>query len=131
MSPLFLTVEQVKSIQSEMIREYGGIHGVRDEGLLLSACEMPLSGFGENYFHDSLEYMAAAYLFHLVKNHPFVDGNKRVGLAAALTFLDANHLSADFDLKDDVLEAMVLEVASGKMTKEQVRDFFKNHCKKS
>lgn len=130
-SPLFLTVEQVKSIQSELIQEYGGIQGVRDEGLLLSACEMPLSGFGKNYFHDSLEYMAAAYFFHLVKNHPFVDGNKRVGLAVALTFLDANHLNVDFDLGDAILEEMVLDVASGKITKEEVRDFFQNHCKKS
>jgi death-on-curing protein len=87
MTPVFLTTEEVLVIQADQIRRYGGSEGLRDENLLLSALAMPQSGFGGEYLHGDDFEMAAAYLFHIVMNHPFIDGNKRVGAVAARLFL--------------------------------------------
>lgn len=83
----FLELDDVLAMHSQLIEAYGGSLGVRDQRLLESAIEMPRSGFDGDYFHNSVFMMAAAYLFHLAKNHPFVDGNKRIGLACCHTFL--------------------------------------------
>ncbi|MBE6374727.1 MAG: type II toxin-antitoxin system death-on-curing family toxin, partial [Lentisphaerae bacterium] len=77
------------------------------------------------YLHPSIIEMAAAYLYHLVENHPFVDGNKRVGAMAAIIFLDLN--GYDFDATDADFTAMVLKVASGKMMKSEISMFFREH----
>ena len=82
--PTFLTEEQILHLHQLAIEKHGGSLGLRDSGLLKSALAMPESGFGGNYFHATIFEMAAAYLFHLVKNHPFVDGNKRIGLLAMI-----------------------------------------------
>jgi death-on-curing protein len=79
----FLSVDEVKVIHADQISRYGGAFGIRDEGLLSSAVAQPCGQFADQYLHKSLPEMAAAYLFHLVMNHPFVDGNKRVGVASA------------------------------------------------
>lgn len=72
--PLFLTLSQVIYTHQDLVEHYGGSHGLQDQGLLESALEMPQAGFGGEFFHKTLFEMAAAYLFHLVKNHPFIDG---------------------------------------------------------
>jgi death-on-curing protein len=79
----FLTLEDVLVLHADQIDRYGGSHGIRDEGLLKSAISQPESQFEGKYLHDSIAAMAAAYLFHVVRNHPFIDGNKRVGAACA------------------------------------------------
>jgi death-on-curing protein len=84
----FLTMSEVLLILEDPIRNYGGIYGVRDINLLSSAIYMPESGFGGQYFHETIPAMAAAYAFHICQNHPFIDGNKRVALAISLVFLD-------------------------------------------
>lgn len=76
-SPKFLTFDQVVALHELSINEFGGSHGVKDEGLLISALAQPESGSGGEYFHKEIFDMAAAYLFHLVKNHAFNDGNNR------------------------------------------------------
>jgi death-on-curing protein len=76
----FLTVERVKQLHADAVRKYGGSKGLRDEGMLESAVAMPMTAFGGSYLHEGIFEMASAYLYHLVQNHPFVDGNKRVGL---------------------------------------------------
>ncbi|MBM4377524.1 MAG: type II toxin-antitoxin system death-on-curing family toxin [Deltaproteobacteria bacterium] len=86
----FLTFEDVLGGHALQIERFGGTHGLRDEALLESALAQPSSSFGGEYLHADLFEMAAAYLFHVVKNPPFVDGDKRVGLAAALVFLEVN-----------------------------------------
>jgi death-on-curing protein len=86
MATQFLTREEVRRIHADLIEEHGGTLGVRDPGLLDSALSMPAAGFGGECLHADDFERAAAYLFHLVKNHPFVDGNKRVGLGAADLF---------------------------------------------
>ncbi len=89
---------------------------------------MPFQSFGGAFVHDGLYEKAAAYLFHLCKNHPFVDGNKRVGLAAALAFLALNrvHIAAG----EDELTELVLSIAAGKTGKAAIAVFFAAHAGK-
>lgn len=129
MEPNFLTFEDVIEIHRDQIVRYGGASGIRDVGLLQSAVLMPLSQFGGEFLHKDLFEMAAAYLFHLAKNHPFVDGNKRVGLVAALMFLAMNEYEVVVDGKK--LEKLVLDVVEGKKTKTQAGKFFHGHSKKT
>ncbi len=88
--PVFLDVEDVLLIHEEQLPRYGGSAGVRDRALLESAVAMPRATAGGEFAHEDLFAMAAAYAFHLAQNQPFVDGNKRTGLLAALVFLDLN-----------------------------------------
>jgi death on curing protein len=123
--PKFLTTEQVEALHKLQIDQFGGSHGVRDEGLLLSALAQPESGYGDGYFHKDLYEMAAAYLFHLVKNHAFTDGNKRVAAITAAVFLEVNGLHVI--AKEDDFEKLVLDAAQGIVTKEQIADFFRSN----
>ena len=79
MAPLFLDIHRVLQIHLDMIKTYGGDEGVRDLGLLQSAVAMPQASFDDELLHKDLCEMAAAYLYHITQNHPFVDGNKRTG----------------------------------------------------
>ena len=124
--PSFLTFAEAIEIHDYQIEHFGGASGLRDIELLKSAIGMPSATYGGNFLHPSIYEMAAAYLFHLVENHPFVDGNKRVGAMAALIFLDLNGI--DFNASDEEFTAMVLRVASGKMLKAEITLFFKEHC---
>lgn len=125
MEPRFLTVEEVLYIHQRCIEEHGGSLELRDRGLLESAVAMPAAQFSGAYLHASPSAMAAAYLFHLCKNHPFVDGNKRIALAAAEVFLELNgfELSAD----DAAVEQLTLGVADSSISKEQATEFFQQH----
>lgn len=121
--PIFLEREDVEAMHYQLVETFGGSHGIRDEGLLDSALEMPQSGFGGDYFHKTLFEMAAAYLYHLVKNHPFLDGNKRIGLACAHTFLQINGLTLSAP-GEEVYE-LVLRVAAGEaLSKQDIALFF-------
>jgi death-on-curing protein len=126
--PTFLTLDEVIEIHRDMIERYGGSPGIRDQGLLESAVAMPQAGFGEQYLHSTVFEMAAAYLFHIVNNHAFVDGNKRTGAMAAFTFLQLNQISLSAgELK---FERLVRETAEGKVGKERIAEFFQNNSKK-
>ncbi len=96
-------------------------------GLLQSALAMPEAGSGGEYFHADLFEMAAAYLFHIASNHPFVDGNKRVAAMAAFTFLRLNGLTMG-SASLVAFEKIVLAVASGKATKAAATAFFREHA---
>jgi len=127
MEPLFLTLEEVLEIHCDEIEWHGGTLGVRDNGLLESAVAAPQSGFGGHYLHGDLCEMAAAYLFQLVQNHPFLDGNKRVGAATALVFLTMN--GVETKMANQALVDMVLTVAKGKMDKPAIAKFFRKHSR--
>jgi len=121
--PTFLTLDEILHIHRDQSDRYGGQAGVRDLGLLESAVAMSATGFGGEHAHDDLFEMAAAYLFHIVKNHPFIDGNKRSGTVAADVFLEMNDIDTDID--EDELVALVLDVAGGLTDKKQVAAFFR------
>lgn len=122
---IFLTYDEVVAINNDQVRRYGGLAGVRDEGLLLSALAMPQAGFGSSYAHRDLYEMAAAYLFHIVKNHPFVDGNKRVGAVAARIFLLLNGVSLTLS-EDDAYE-LVIATAEGRADKAAIAAAFRSN----
>jgi len=127
LSPLFLGLEEVLEIHHDQITRYGGTEGIRDLGLLQSALSMPQAGAGNQYFHADLFEMAAAYLFHIVRNHPFVDGNKRTGVTAALVFLEMNGI--EVRASDETLVQTVLAVAEGKLQKGALAGFFRRHIR--
>jgi death-on-curing protein len=93
---LFLSLEEVLEIHRQQIERYGGALGVRDLSLLESAIAQPQATFSAEFLHASVPAMAAAYLLHICRNHPFVDGNKRVAANAAITFLLMNDWEPTF-----------------------------------
>lgn len=108
---------------------YGGSTGLRDLSLLKSALGMPSSTFGGVFLHTDIYEMAAAYLFHLVMNHPFIDGNKRVGVVVALVFLDIN--GYEFNAPEDELAETTVAVATGKLDKADLALFIRRWTKHS
>ena len=123
MQPLFLDLDRVLRIHRSLIEAYGGIEGIRDIGLLHSAISMPQASFGGSFLHKDLFEMAAAYLYHITQNHPFLDGNKRTGAATAVVFLAMNDI--DLEADEDALVELTLTVAEGKTGKQQIADFFR------
>ncbi len=121
MARSFLTLDEVLAIHDDQLRRYGGATGVRDLGLLESAVALPRATFDGNYLHETEFEVAAAYLFHIARNHPFVDGNKRTALAAALTFLWLQNI--DVAVEPDTLYEMVVRVADGSAPKSEVAVF--------
>jgi death on curing protein len=113
------TEEAVKAIHAEVLAAHGGAAGLRDEALLGSAVAAPQATMmGEPLFTDPVE-IAAAYLFYLCRNHPFVDGNKRTALATCLVFLSENGLLPREKLDADAWEAFTLDVAASRLDREQ------------
>ena len=124
-----LTVEAVKAIHREVLAAHGGAAGIRDETLLESAVAAPqASMMGQPLISDPIE-IAAAYLFYICKNHPFIDGNKRTALAACLVFLEENGLLPDRKLRVNDWEQFVLDVAASQLdraaTTRRVRKLLK------
>jgi death-on-curing protein len=116
--PEFLDVEDVIELHATQLEVYGGSSGLRDRGLLESAVAQPQASFEGEFAHGGLFEMAAAYLFHIVSNHPFVDGNKRAGVLAAVVFLDVNGISIDHP--SEALYALTMGVAEGRIEKAAV-----------
>ena len=126
MEPLFLSLDEVLEMHAQQIERYGGSVGIRDPPGLESAIATPQATFGGKFLHRTIPAMAAAYLFHLCQNHAFIDGNKRVGANAAITFLLMNDWEPTFD--ETELVDIVLAVASGRMTKPDLIDNFEHRC---
>jgi death-on-curing protein len=114
----FLLRETVLALHTDQIDVFGGTHGIRDDGLLESAIAQPQASFAGEYLHRSLYDMAAAYLFHIVSNHPFLDGNKRTGYIAALVFLDVHGVAVDEEFED--MYEITMAVAEGRAAKVDV-----------
>jgi death-on-curing protein len=115
---IFLTVSEVLGLHSDQIREFGGAAGIRDQGLLESAVAQASATYNGEYLHKGLFEMAAAYAFHIAENQPFLDGNKRTALNAAIVFLGLN----GFDVVDDegVLYAAMIGLSTGEWSKGQM-----------
>jgi death-on-curing protein len=126
---VFLSVDVVLKIHRRVIEEFGGNPGLRDRGLLESAMAMPQSTFGGVDLHVGLPEKAAAYHFHLGANHPFMDGNKRVAVAAAEVFLLIN--GQELSANDNDVEELTLGVAAGRLSKDHVIEFFARFVKEA
>lgn len=115
---IHLTLEIVLEIHGEAIAQFGGSPGLRDRALLESAIAAPQASFGGvSAFSDTVE-VAAAYLFYLCSNHPFIDGNKRAALGACLVFLQLNGYTPAPDSDD--WETLTLAVAAGGLGRDEV-----------
>ena len=126
MEPVFLALDEVLELHAQQIERYGGSAGLRDAAALESAVATAQATFGGKFLHSSIPAMAAAYLFHLCQNHPFVDGNKRVGANAAITFLLMNGWEPS--IGEEELVDLVLSVVSGHLTKQQLIYAFETRC---
>ena len=114
---LFLTLAEVVDIHCNQMKLYGRLPGIRDINLLSSAIAMPHASFHGEYLHNDIYEMAAAYAFHIGKNHPFIDGNKRTALVSALVFLELNGISIS-DSQGKLYDAM-LDLSTGKLNKSE------------
>ena len=123
----YLTLEAVLTLHAQQIARHGGDPGLRDKGLLDSALAQPRATFGGHLLHETIPDMAAAYCYHLTANHAFIDGNKRIGGYAAGVFLVMNgwRLTAT----QEEYEALILDLAAGKLDKSQVTAFFHRHAR--
>lgn len=127
MKILFLQLDEVLAIHVEQIERYGGLQGIRDLGLLESAIAVAEASFDGKYLHATLPEMAAAYLYHLAQNHPFLDGNKRVAAASTFLFLYLNNQL--LDCTEDELVELTLGVAQGQRSKSEAAVFIAEHLR--
>lgn len=120
----FFTVEQVIEIHDAFLEDHGGLQGIRDKGLLISAVEMPRASMFGEYLHKTIYDKAAVYLFHIVQNHPFNDGNKRTGALTTILFLEENEIKIAFS--DHDYEEFVVNVAQGQKNKGEIAYFLQH-----
>lgn len=125
--PRFVTVDEALAWHAIAVTQYGGDPGLRDRGLLESALAQPRQAFGGEFAHAYPFGMAAAYAFHIAKNHPFIDGNKRAALMCAGAFLRMN----GWDLTSDGVDAAdaVLRLVADELDKMSFADWLADHCK--
>lgn len=120
-----LTVEQIVTLHSRLIVASGGMDGVRDKGLI----EGSLANVFDSYFgvdhYPTIEEKAARLCYSLIKNHAFLDGNKRIGIFAMLVLLELNGIV--LDCTDDELVQLGVGIAASELTYEAILDFVKNH----
>ncbi|TMQ02079.1 MAG: type II toxin-antitoxin system death-on-curing family toxin [Verrucomicrobia bacterium] len=124
-----LTVEIVREIHAEAIATFGGSDGIRERALLESAVAAPQATFGGKSPYSDLAEVAAAYLFYLCRNHPFMDGNKRAALGACIVFLRLNGIEPRRDRPD--WEELTLAVASGGLDRDQATERLRKLLPKS
>ena len=121
----YLTEEQVLFIHSRLIDETGGVHGVRDLGLLQSAISRPKATFGSEDLYPDICHKAAALMESLIKNHPFIDGNKRTAITSAGIFLQIN--GHYLKITQNELELFTIKVATGKISFEIAVEWFEKY----
>jgi death-on-curing protein len=124
--PKWLTYEQVVAIHSRQLRRFGGSAGLRDDGLLRSALERPANKW--HYEQAELPVLAAAYAFGLAKNHPFVDGNKRIAFMTMMIFLRRNGIR--FAPDQAQATKMILALAAGEVSEESLARWIRDHWPK-
>lgn len=123
----FVSLNEALELHNDQVAIFGGSDGIRDLGLLQSALGMAEASFGGQHLHEFPHGMAAAYLFHVASNHPFIDGNKRAAFAIALAFLKLNRHTLGCT-QTEAYE-MTLAVAAGSLDKPAVVEFFKRHVR--
>jgi death-on-curing protein len=122
---IFFNYQQVIEIHSSLIEKTGGVDGVRDEKLLDSALKSPFQTFDEKELYPNILDKATQLCYSLIKNHPFADGNKRIGIHLTLLFLRLNGIDLEYSQQE--LVSLGLDVASGKMAKEELKTWLEGH----
>jgi death-on-curing protein len=122
---IYLTTEQVLFIHDRIIEETGGEHGVRDLNLLESALARPRAGFGTREFYPDLMIKAAVLMDAIIRNHPFVDGNKRAGIATATLFLRSN--GYEVTATNQMIEFFTLDATTQKPELSDLAHWFRQH----
>lgn len=120
-----LSKRQILMLHSMLVAQSGGMDGLRDEGLLESAVNTPLQTFGGQELYPTVLEKAARLGYGLIHNHPFIDGNKRIGTHAMLVFLDINNITLSYE--DDDLISAILRAASGDMDDSELLEWLKAH----
>ncbi len=118
--PIHLTVERVREIHQQVINRFGGSDGLRDHSLLESAISAPQATFGGESLYEDMVEIAAAYLFYLCRNHPFIDGNKRVALGACIVFLKINGFEPKADGPE--WESFTLNLAASRLDRDRTTE---------
>ena len=120
-----LTEKQILMLHNELFKATGGSDGIRDVDLLSSAINAPFQQFGNTELFPTIQQKAARLGYGLIKNHPFVDGNKRTGTHTMLVFLEINGISLEYTQKE--LYTMVLDIASGILDTEEITKWILSH----
>ena len=120
-----LSKEQVIKIHNMLISQTGGSDGIRDEGLLESALNAPFQTFDGEYIYRTIKAKAAKLVYFLVKNHPFIDGNKRIGILVMITFLEIN--GVEVTCTDEELITLGLGLADGTIDDEDLLNWIIDH----
>ena len=123
-----LGIDNVREIHAEALKQFGGLNGVRDENLLASAVLAPQSTFGGRSPYADIVEVAAAYLFYICRNHPFLDGNKRTAMMTAIVFLRLNGIEPKPD--SERWEKLMLDVAASKLDRDQTTQRLRKLLKK-
>lgn len=126
----FKSAEEVIRIHDNIIQEFGGRHGILNMGLLESAVNQPLNVWEYDKTKRKIYNLAATYFYHIIKNHPFIDGNKRTGLLTAVEFIHSNGYELKRQCRDTNLYELAIDTASSKLTIEDIALFFKKAIKK-
>ena len=125
----YVPKEVVLTIHADLLQRYGGRPGLRDPGLLDSALAQPKMTVGGKFAHKTLFDKAAAYGFHVCKNHPFIDGNKRVAFVLMDVFLQQN--GWEIKAAEEDAYTIIMALASGQLSKAQLATWLKEHSSKS
>jgi death-on-curing protein len=119
--------DQVLMLHSMLINQSGGIDGIRDNGLLDSALNMPFQSFSNEEFYPSIQGKAARLCYSIINNHPFIDGNKRIGILAMLVFLKINNI--EIQCQDEDIINLGLDIASGKHDSSYIMEWIILHSR--
>ena len=122
---IFFTEEQVKKIHSILISKTGGLDGVREDNLLDSALKSPFQTFDSKELYPEIIDKAAQLCYSIVENHPFIDGNKRIGVHLMLIFLELNNVKINYTQKG--LLDFGLGIASGKISRDGIKEWILAH----
>jgi death on curing protein len=125
LDPKFIDLETAIAIHDDLIETFEGSFGIRDIGLLESALSQPKATFFGKFLHPTIAEQAAAYLYHIAKNHAFIDGNKRTSVGVMEAFLRVN--GYNLDLSDDELYELALKASTDKLKKTDVANIIESH----
>ncbi len=125
---IILTKRQILLLHEQLISTFGGTSGIRDEGLLESAINAPLQAFDGVEFYPTIIDKSVRLGYGLIKNHPFLDGNKRIGTHVMLTQLELNGIHLEYE-QDELIE-VILDVASGVLSQESFHEWVFEHLKR-